>query len=67
MFAVKTSPSKKSRTVPGGVARRGTQALVPTQLQLADENRQYLNTEAESDQGETSPSLSFVPSPAEPL
>lgn len=53
--------------MPGGVARRGTQALVPTQLQLADENRQYLNTEAESDQGETSPSLSFVPSPAEPL
>ncbi|XP_040188738.1 phosphatidylinositol 4-phosphate 5-kinase type-1 alpha [Rana temporaria] len=48
---LKTSPSKKSRTVPGGVARRGTQALVPTQLQLADENRQYLNTEAESDQG----------------
>ncbi|XP_072284458.1 uncharacterized protein [Pyxicephalus adspersus] len=46
---LKASPSKKSRTVPG-MTRRATQALVPTQLQLADENKQYLMPEMEADQ-----------------
>uniref|UniRef100_A0A803J3I9 PBX homeobox interacting protein 1 n=1 Tax=Xenopus tropicalis TaxID=8364 RepID=A0A803J3I9_XENTR len=47
---LKTSPSKKSRTMPG-VSRRATQAAVPTQLQLVEEHKQYLATEVESEPG----------------
>ncbi|XP_053559689.1 phosphatidylinositol 4-phosphate 5-kinase type-1 alpha isoform X2 [Bombina bombina] len=47
---LKASPSKKSRTMPG-ITRRATQSAVPTQLQLIGENRQYLSTEGDTEQG----------------
>ncbi|XP_041429774.1 phosphatidylinositol 4-phosphate 5-kinase type-1 alpha isoform X2 [Xenopus laevis] len=46
---LKTSPSKKSRTMPG-ISRRPTQAAVPTHLQLVDEPKQYLSPEVDSEQ-----------------
>ncbi|XP_077111765.1 phosphatidylinositol 4-phosphate 5-kinase type-1 alpha isoform X1 [Ranitomeya variabilis] len=45
---LKNSPSKKSRIMPG-ITRRATQPFVPTQLQLTEENKPYLSSEA--DQG----------------
>ncbi|XP_041429987.1 uncharacterized protein LOC100653493 isoform X6 [Xenopus laevis] len=46
---LKTSPSKKSRTMPG-ISRRPTQAAVPTHLQLMEETKQYLSPEVDSEQ-----------------
>ncbi|KAM4690940.1 phosphatidylinositol 4-phosphate 5-kinase type-1 alpha isoform 1-T2 [Rhinophrynus dorsalis] len=47
---LKTSPSKKSRTMPG-VPRRVTQAAVPTQLQLSEESKHNLSAEGDTEQG----------------
>ncbi|MEE6527737.1 hypothetical protein FKM82_029328 [Ascaphus truei] len=50
LFAVKASPSKKSRTMPG-LSRRATQTAVPTQLQLIGEAKQYLLADMDTEQG----------------
>ncbi|KAG8431736.1 hypothetical protein GDO86_020241 [Hymenochirus boettgeri] len=43
---LKTSPSKKSRNLPG-ITRRTTQATVPTQLQFVEEPKQYLSPDGD--------------------